>query len=869
MATWVNQGPAPSFGGQTEGIVGPGTVNNPSNPVSGAVEAIAAQPGNANVVYVGTVNGGVWKTTNATATSPTWTPLTDNQVSLSSGAIAFAPNDSTYQTLYVGTGSFSSSGGDGTPGRGLLKTTDGGATWTNLNPGGIFTNRKIKSVVPTSLNGGDTLLIGTFDNGGGVYRSTNGGTNFTRISGTNGLPNAGVSILVPDPFNTSVFYAGVPNNGVYRSDDGGVTWAARNVGITSPGTSNSRVEIAPSPAGSGVVFAALLNDRFPVGFYRSANSGATWTQMDTPGTNDKGFQGTNPEAEDEAEEAAANGEDPGGQGNIHFALLADRSNPNVVFASGDRQPTNANDNFPNSIGARDYSGRVFRGDASLAVGLQWTAVTNNFANPNNRTGGTSPHADSRDMVFDANGNILQGNDGGIYRLTNPNGTSAQRGWNSVVGNLRNTEFVSTAYSSLTHTIIGGAQDNGTPYQVTTNPTTPWRNLLGGDGAIVAVDDTSTPGRSIRYSSFQNFGFFNRTTWDANNNNLGFVGVGLVINGTGGQTLTQNLRFYQPYELNTINATRLAIPTTHLYESSDRGDTLTDLGNFGTSINGLVYGGRYRGVANPGLLYFGVGSQVRYRSGDGQPITTLTAYPGSSPVDMTTDPQNSRHLYVLDNAQRVWATLNAGATWINVTGNVASLSPTGSSILRTIAFIGNSTNYDTAVLVVGGYGGVYALPTPGLAGTPTIWSKLGDGMSNAVVTDLRYNIPDDVLLAGTLGRGSWTLLHPTSTAPAAEPSFASVAAPATSGGDDGDASPVPLPQDAPLVPPSPYRGGSSTPTRPSTDLFDRAIDSVARRPVEPVMATITIDSLPPLEDPLVIARRKREAADKALETLSVL
>ena len=87
--------------------------------------------------------------------------------------------------------------------------------------------------MPTTLTGGTTILAATWLDGGGVYRSTDNGVTFTRISGngTSGLPAAGVTSLVADRSNASRFYAGVPGGagggalaGVYRSDDGGVTW---------------------------------------------------------------------------------------------------------------------------------------------------------------------------------------------------------------------------------------------------------------------------------------------------------------------------------------------------------------------------------------------------------------------------------------------------------------------------------------------------------------------------------------------------------------------------------------------------------------------------------------------------------------------
>src|SRR2546426_11794162 len=97
---WVSQGPGPTQGGQTEGIA--------NGLVIGAVQAVAAHPTDPNVLYIGAVNGGIWKTTNATAANPTWTSLTDAHPSLSLGALAFDPTDATNQTLVAGVGRFSS-----------------------------------------------------------------------------------------------------------------------------------------------------------------------------------------------------------------------------------------------------------------------------------------------------------------------------------------------------------------------------------------------------------------------------------------------------------------------------------------------------------------------------------------------------------------------------------------------------------------------------------------------------------------------------------------------------------------------------------------------------------------------------------------
>ncbi|MGH9904164.1 MAG: WD40/YVTN/BNR-like repeat-containing protein, partial [Pyrinomonadaceae bacterium] len=83
-ATWVAQGPGATQGGQVENVV-------PNNEVVGAIHTVVAHPTDPNILYVGAVNGGIWRTTNATAPSPNWTPLTDNLPSLSIGALEFDP----------------------------------------------------------------------------------------------------------------------------------------------------------------------------------------------------------------------------------------------------------------------------------------------------------------------------------------------------------------------------------------------------------------------------------------------------------------------------------------------------------------------------------------------------------------------------------------------------------------------------------------------------------------------------------------------------------------------------------------------------------------------------------------------------------
>src|SRR5206468_4156233 len=137
---------------------------------------------------------------------------------------------------------------------------------------------------------------------------------------------------------------------------------------------------------------------------------------------------------------------PATQGLVHFSIVADPLQPNLVYVGGDGQPSQVNQ--PNFSGTLTrIGGRLFRGDAFLPSGLQlqWTPIVGRFADPDGLgpLPGTAPHPDSRAMVFDKNGNILEADDGGIYRLINP--TSLTGHWESVIGNLALTEFYSVAF----------------------------------------------------------------------------------------------------------------------------------------------------------------------------------------------------------------------------------------------------------------------------------------------------------------------------------------------------------------------------------------------------------------------------------------
>jgi hypothetical protein len=134
---WVEQGPGPilNTADQTEAV--------------GAMDAIAIHPTNANVMYAGSVNGGVWKTTNANASSPNWVPLTDQFPGTSISDIAFDPLDSSGNTVWAANGAYSNMY-ENAPLRGLLRTTDAGSHWTEVGVS-TFSGHSIRTVLPTPI----------------------------------------------------------------------------------------------------------------------------------------------------------------------------------------------------------------------------------------------------------------------------------------------------------------------------------------------------------------------------------------------------------------------------------------------------------------------------------------------------------------------------------------------------------------------------------------------------------------------------------------------------------------------------------------------------------------------------------------------
>ncbi|HEX8523269.1 MAG TPA: hypothetical protein VF669_13510, partial [Tepidisphaeraceae bacterium] len=518
------------------------------------------------------------------------------------------------------------------------------------------------------------------------------------------------------------------------------------------------------------------------GLFRSDDNGATWSAMGRPSDADGGIT-------------------PGGQGERHFSMLADRNSPDIVYVGGDRQPKagpdhvegTKDDAFPNATGATGYFGRLFRGTYTGANSASWASMTDNAASD------TAPHADSRFMAFDPNltDDILEADDGGIYRLHNP--SSASRKWQSVNGNLRNTEFLSVAWQSATSRIIGGTQDNGVSYQPALG-FADWNSVAGGDGGIVGAI-----GSEVIYSSqrLANFRIGSRAPQ---------LQVRYAVSGTTLKTLKDfdsTLQFYQPYVVNSVDPTRMLFGTSYLYETEDKpsfspssrlADVLTPLG--GTPVrtggkaapnpsafvgnvnrNAMVFGGKLglfpfadlgivgtNGDKNGNCLFIRTGKKYDAF----QPVTSWTTKVKTAVVAIAVDPTDWTRIYVLDALSRIWLTedgakkSNADWTWTEIsakTNNLQALAGAGSN-LQDIAIYRPQGSSKLAILV-GGQGGLFRRIDE-VGGTQGMWTeygggpvdpdgnvvKYGGGLPNAMVTDIQFTTNDKVLVA-TMGRGAFT------------------------------------------------------------------------------------------------------------------
>jgi PKD repeat protein len=421
-ATWQPMGPngAPTGGG------------------AGRNNFVRFHPTETQTYWVGTPAGGLWKTIN---NGVSWTTNTDQLSVIGCSDLAIDPTNA--NIMYLATGD--NDAGD-TFSIGILKSTDGGNTWS---PTGLtWTVNQSRRIAKILINPNNTQVI-VAATSAGIFRTTNGGTSWTQITGAN--HNFKDMEQKPGDFNT-LYAAGTR---LFRSTDGGATWTQITAGLPASNTV-SRLAIGVTAADPAYVYvlAGATNNGF-LGVYRSTDSGLNYTARSTT-PNLLGWD--------------TNGGDSGGQAWFDLAIAISPTNKDNVFVGGVN---------------------IWR---STNGGTSWTLNAHWYG------GGGKPyvHADHHDLFF-VGSTLYSANDGGLFRTTN-NGTS----WSDISANMQIAQIYRLGMStSNANLLLTGHQDNGTNRLNGTS----WSEVLGGDGMECFIDRTNN---NIMYGSSY-YGNFSRST----------------------------------------------------------------------------------------------------------------------------------------------------------------------------------------------------------------------------------------------------------------------------------------------------------------------------------------------------------------------
>lgn len=441
------------------------TERGPNN-IGGRTRAIMWDPNDATKkkVWAGGVTGGLWFNNDVTDANSSWTKVNDFWDNIAIGDVAYDPSNT--QVMYVGTGergsssSTSNTGGSGGGGGGIWKTTDGGITWARLastipdyvNSSDAAQWREVFKIVVNAQ--GDVFVLGFW----GIYRSTDGGTTWATLTGTNAPPATNARRISDMEIGADgILY--VAEGGetrpqlIYKSNDNSVS---NFTIITPPGANtngNGRVEIALAPSSSGanqVIYAVSAHSEAPNMrfFKKSVDAGTTWTDMTVPAYDD--FNDT---------------EQPfvGNQGWYDLILGTHATNPDILYAAG-----------------ITYSVSIDGGATWLPK--QGYGTLQNLMHVDNHAFAARP-----DFPDEA----IFGNDGGVYYANN----WSTSGTNYPAFQARNNNYNVTQYFAIdinavanNSTLVGGTQDNGT--HTITSPlgiVGSGLSINGGDGGLCFID----------------------------------------------------------------------------------------------------------------------------------------------------------------------------------------------------------------------------------------------------------------------------------------------------------------------------------------------------------------------------------------------
>lgn len=660
----------------------------PSN-IGGRITTMAISQQNPNIIYVGGADGGVLKSTNA---GVNWTPIFDDQLSLSMGAIAVDPTND--NIVYVGTGEANSSG-DSYDGFGMVKSTNGGATWVHL---GLEETRHIGKIVidPINTNNVYVAAMGTLFSGNserGVFKSTDAGATWTRVLYIN--DSTGVVDIAINPLNPTVLmaaawqrmrgpegrrYVGGVHTGIYRTTDAGASWHLLSNGLPAPAPNIGRPGIAIAPSNPSIAYVAYADDpgNF-AGVYKTTNGGDTWTR-----TNDSNLSGLY----------------------SNFGWYFGK-----VFVS------------------------PFSADNVYVFGVTFAKTTNGGAS---WTTQNSSHVDHHAMAFDPSdaSRLYIGNDGGFARSTNGGAT-----WTREPDqDLYITQFYAGWISHLNpNNSMGGTQDNGTPRTQTGN-NNDWASINGGDGFYCVIDYTNA---NYQYAESQ-YGAIRRTTnnWSSSSSaTSGFTGrtnwsTPIIIDPnnplvlyTGSHMLHKSVNRAVSWTAISPDLTNGPVPGFSAYA------TITTIDVAKTDSNTILVG---TDDANVWITTNGGSTWTRVNNGLPNRWVTRVRF----------DPTDHNIAYVTFSGYRVdsrlphiFRTTNRGTSWTDISSNLPEAP------INVVLVDPDHTNR----LYVGTDVGCYFTTNLGVS-----WAAMGSGLPNVAVSDMQLHAPTRIARAFTHGRSMWEI-----------------------------------------------------------------------------------------------------------------
>ena len=743
ITPWTPLGPAPIPNGQTTGV---------SQAVSGRVTVIAVHPTNENIVYVGTAQGGLYRSLNGGAT---WTALTDNALSLAIGSIAIDPLDAT--TLVVGTGEGNLSA-DSFFGVGIYVIKNADTTPQLLGPFNkdgantdIFTGRAITRVLVSPTDDNIVFVATTSGIGGigadsipsvitanlpsrGLYRSTNfmsANPTFTKI--TVQPANAGNRGITDIVFGATpnILLAGV--NGFSTGGNDGGIWRTTNafdpvptftnqVVVGTP-TATIQIKLASNTVGGVTTILAATGENpatTPAAPGNGSNCGAPgWVRRSTDGgvtfglglIQTSGFCNT--------------------QCFYDMAPAMDPTNSNIIYLGGS---ANADTNPPRATCRSNVLTRTLDG-------TNFTRID------------TGLHADTHAVaVAPSNPNVVYfGSDGGVWRSSNQGTT-----WSSInTAGFNATQFQSIAVHPIDRNFsIGGTQDNGTNFF---QPDATWTRADFGDGGFALIDQSATDTTNVTmyhtyFNQTNNLIGFGRvtTTANAHDNGWGFLGCnGTVANN--GFRCADTVLFYAPMTLGPGTPNTLYFGTDRLYRSINRGGTMTlvSQGPFqaGVAVSAIGISPQNDNVRIVGLRNGGVFATTT----GANPLLNVrsASMPAKYVSRAVIDPNNPNTAYVAFSGfgiagQQIWKTTNLNAnppTWTNAAAGLPDVPVNG--------FVIDPLNSN--MLYAGSDIGVFVSSDGG-----NTWNPFGTGLPRVAVFDMAFQGPNRLVRIATHGRGAWEI-----------------------------------------------------------------------------------------------------------------